>query len=99
MWYVNLLCAFIIGLEVGVIGSLLVFSYVIKRKNERQDSYWQNIAIKNHEEWQDFYHAEVKRWKENTTILIQQAADEATDRTNDAWRGKTKQKKKPEDNN
>lgn len=98
MWYVNIIGAMVMGMEIGAIIALFFFDHLIKKRINKSTEYWQNIAIKNHEEWQNFYHAEVDRWQKTATILIQQAAEEAEIATNERWRGVGKKKKSPDAN-
>jgi hypothetical protein len=97
---INVICILFIGVMAGIVPTLAIGEWLYHKRLKALERHWDAVFQNSQKEWTAFYEAEIKRWKEQTAILIDEAADEASKATDDLWRGrKLKVVKKEEPKN
>jgi hypothetical protein len=91
----NMLYVLLIGAMGGSVLTLALCELFYRKKLQDTEDHWSITFHSTIAEWAEFYKAEVKRWQSQTTILVNRAANEAAQATNDLWRGKKADKPKP----
>lgn len=94
----NAACAILCGILIGIIIGLIVVSSMIRQRMLEVENYWKQKIVNANNTWRDFHRAELDKWSEKTTVLINKTYHDAIEERDKAWEkkfGGVKPKPKP----